>query len=82
MIYSHKDQGDDNYENWDDIDTLMTEKFPALSIVTVQWQPNRSWKMTWADCISELIEALPKLHQKGILRIIPPRREGSSSYRT
>ena len=74
FTYTHN-AGDDSYRYWGDIDTLMTNKFSALSVVTIEWRvdPTFEEKATWDHCVSHCIAALPKLHQKGILRpLLPP----------
>ena len=76
FTYHHGDSKDDDYGCWGDIDALMTHKLPALSIVTIEWRVVTMFeeKVTWDQCISQSIAALPKLHQKGILRpLMPPQ---------
>ena len=64
---------DDTYKTLNDIDHLMIQNFPALLIVTMTWIPFHGLRITWDDCVSCSVKALPKLHQKGILRpILPP----------
>ena len=76
FTYHHGDNKDNDYGCWDDIDTLMTERFSALSIVTIEWRVGFGRTVTWDHCISQSIAALPKLHQKGILRpLLPPQDE-------
>ena len=59
--------------DWNRIDHLMIQNFPALFIVTMTWFPCYKVKITWDHCISHSVSALPKLHQKGILRpLLPP----------
>ena len=58
------------HEAWGDIDDLMMQKFPALSVVTVTWISDK--RITWTECISKVTKALPKLHQNGILRLVLP----------
>ena len=61
------------YSEWDDIDHLMIQNFPALVIVTMTCIPLYGKKFTWNDCVSHSVRALPRLHQKGILRpLLPP----------
>ena len=69
------DLNDDDYKNLNDIDHLMIRNFPALLVVTLTWVPHYSERITWDDCVSRSVKALPKLHQKGILRpLLPPPR--------
>ena len=71
--YYDSDRGDHGYRYWNDIDNLMIQNFPALVIVTMTWIPPYVPKITWDDCVSHSVRALPKLHQKGILRpLLPP----------
>ena len=77
FTYTHLDEGADSYGCWGDIDTLMADKFSTLSVVTIEWRVPQgvSRGKTWNYCISKSIAALPKLHQKGILRpVILPHR--------
>ena len=61
------------YREWNDIDHFMIQNFPALVIVTMTWIPLYRKEITWDDCVSHGVRALPKLHQKGILRpLLPP----------
>ena len=65
----------DTYKTLNDIDHLIIQNFPALLIVTITWIPNLPGRITWNDCVSHSIAALPKLHHKGILRpLLPPLR--------
>ena len=76
FTYTHLAKGDDGYRYWGNIDTLMTNKFSALSVVTIEWRVDTMFedKVTWDHCISQSIAALPKSHQKGILRpVMPPQ---------
>ena len=58
---------------WNDIDHFMIQNFPALFIVTMTFIPLYGQKITGNDCVSHSVRALPKLHQKGILRpLLPP----------
>ena len=63
---------------WNDLDDLMVQKFHTLSIVTITWivedtENGFMKRVTWDHCVSQCIAALPKLHQKGILRpLLPP----------
>ena len=76
FTYHHGDSKDDDYGCWGDIDTLMTHKLSALSIVTIEWRVESGRTVTWDHCISQSIAAVPKLHQKGILRpLLPPQDE-------
>ena len=75
FTYTHNAGEGDSYRYWGNIDTLMTNKFSALSVVTIEWRVDTMFedKVTWDHCISQSIAALPKLHQKGILRpLMPP----------
>ena len=64
---------DGEHREWNDIDHFMIQNFPALLIVTMTWFPRYKAKITWDDCVSHSVRALPKLHQKGILRtLLPP----------
>ena len=64
---------DDEHRKWNDIDHFMIQNFPALFIVTMTWILLFGEKITWDDCVSRSVRALPKLHQKGILRpLFPP----------
>ena len=68
----------DTFGRWNDLDDLMVQKFHTLSIVTITWivqdaESGFSKGVTWDHCVSQCIAALPKLHQKGILRpLLPP----------
>ena len=77
FTYAHLTEREDSYRYWGDIDTLMADRFSALSVVTIEWTvlPGMTQeKVTWDHCISQSIAALPKLHQKGILRpLMPPQ---------
>ena len=76
FTYHHGDNGDNNYGSWGNIDTLMAERFSALSIVTIEWRVGFGRTVTWEHCVSQSIAALPKLHQKEILRsLLPPQDE-------
>ena len=69
----HQTFNDGQYREWNDIDHFMIQNFPALVIVTMTWIPLDGEKITWDDCVSHSVRALPKLHQKGILRpLLPP----------
>ena len=69
-------ENDGHYKHWNYIDHLMIQSFPALLIVTITWIPNLPGIITWNDCVSRSVKALPKLHQKGILRpLLPPPRK-------
>ena len=72
--FKYYDWGNYNgYRDWNDIDNLMIQNFPALVIVTITWIPPPKKRITWVDCVSRSVKALPKLHQKGILRtLLPP----------
>ena len=70
FTYIHLGKKVYNYRYWGDIDTLMADKFPALSVVTIEWRFEE--RATWDFCISQSIAALPKLHQMGILRPLTP----------
>ena len=75
FTYTHNAR-DDSYRYWGNIDTLMTNKFSALSVVTIEWRVDIMFehKVTWDHCISQSIATLPKLHQKGILHpLMPPQ---------
>ena len=62
--------------HWGNIDTLMADKFSALSVVTIEWRVATGRTVAWDHCVSQSIAALPKLHQKGILRpLLPPQDE-------
>lgn len=74
FIYYPNDDRDDNHEYWGDIDNLMIKKFPALRIVTMELDLDVHWRLPWARYNSKCIDALPKLHQKGILRAALPRQ--------
>ena len=64
---------DGEHREWGDIDHFMIQNFPALVIVTMTWFPRYGMKITWDNCVSRSVKALPKLHQKGILRpLLPP----------
>ena len=69
--YSYLDDFE-GYNHWGAIDCLMIEKFSALLIVTIEWIPVVAKKSTWANYVSRSVNTLPKLHQKGILRPVPP----------
>ena len=72
FTYSLMDNGGEHRE-WDNIDHFMIQNFPALVIVTMTWIPLYGMKITWDNCVSHSVKALPKLHQKGILRpLLPP----------
>ena len=75
FTYLHGDNKDNDYGCWGDIDTLMTERFLALSIVTIEWRVGFGRTVTWDHCVSQSIAALSKLHQKGILRPLPPPQD-------
>ena len=69
----HQAVNDGVSREWNDIDHLMIQNFPALLMVTMTWSPRYEAKITWDDCVSRSFSALPKLHQKGILRpLLPP----------
>ena len=72
----HQSPNNGEYREWNDIDHFMIQNFPALVIVTMTWIPSHmpyEIKFTWGDCVSRSVAALPKLHQKGILRtLLPP----------
>ena len=72
--FKYHDWSDDNdYRAWNDVDNLMIQNFPALVIVTMTWIPLCGEKITWDDYVSHSVRALPRLHQKGILRpLLPP----------
>ena len=64
---------DDTHKTLNDIEHLMIQNFPALLVVTLTWVPPRDKSITWDDCVSRSVKALPKLHQKGLLRpLLPP----------
>ena len=64
---------DVEHREWNDIDHFMIQNFPALVVVTMTWIPPYKEKITWDDCVSHNVRALPKLHQKGILHtLLPP----------
>ena len=69
---------EDTIGRWNDLDDLMVQKFHTLSIVTITWivegiENGFRKRVTWDHCVSQCIAALPKLHQKGILRpLLPP----------
>ena len=64
---------DGEYREWNDIDHFMIQNFPALVVVTMTWIPLYGEKITWDNCVYHSVRALPKLHQKGILRsLLPP----------
>ena len=66
--FKYYDWGDNHdYRAWNDIDNLMIQNFPALVIVTMTWIPPYGEKITWDNCVSHSVAALPNLHQKGIL---------------
>ena len=68
--YYHRSNDKDTIGRWNDLDNLMGQKFHTLSIVTITWI---EYGVTWDHCVSQCIAALPKLHQKGILRpLLPP----------
>ena len=74
FTYDHGDNRDDDYGCWGDIDTLMTQKFSALTIVTIEWRIQTWGTVAWDHSISQSVAALPKLHQKGILHpLLPPQ---------
>ena len=76
FTYHHGENGDNNYGCWGDIDTWMDVNFSALSIVTIEWRVATGRTVAWDHCVSQSIAALPKLHQKGILRpLLPPQDE-------
>ena len=56
---------------WYDIDNLMVQSFPSLSVVTIEWIEDES--IAWVECVSRSVKFLPKLHQKGLLHTILPR---------
>ena len=58
---------------WYDIDDLMVQSFPSLSVVTIEWLKFAT--IAWKDCVSRSANYFPKLHQKGILRTILPQVE-------
>ena len=67
-----RNYGDD--DGWGDIDNLMIQNFPALSLATMIWIAET--RVTWDHCVSRCVAALPRLHQKGILRpLLPPPRK-------
>ena len=69
----HQTVNDGQYREWNDIDHFMIQNFPALFIVTMTCIPFYGEKITWDDCFSHSVSALPKLHRKGILRpLLPP----------
>ena len=71
--YDEYSVDDDIYKTLNDIDHLIIQNFPALLIVTIKWIPTLLERITWDDCVSHSAKALPKLHQKGILRpLLPP----------
>ena len=57
----------DDYIDLDDIDYLMIQQFPALLMVTIIWIFPPGQRITWDDCVSRSVKALPKVHAKGIL---------------
>ena len=61
---------EDHDKVWYDIDNLMVQSFPSLSIVTIEWLG--VGRIAWVKYVSMSAEYLPKLHQKGILRTILP----------
>ena len=64
---------DHGYKDWNEIDNLVMKNFPALLRVTIEWIPFKRNQITWDDCVSHSVAALPKLHQKGILHpLLPP----------
>ena len=76
FTYLQLTESEDSYRYWGNIDTLMADKFSALSVVTIEWRVDTipEEEVTWDHCISQSIAALPKLHQKGILRpLMPPQ---------
>ena len=76
FTYHHGENGDNNYGCWGNIDTWMDDNFSALSIVTIEWRVAIGRTVSWDHCVSQSIAALPKLHQKGILRpLLPPQDE-------
>ena len=69
----HQTFNDAEDREWNDIDHFMIQSFPALLIVTMTWFHRYEVRITWDDCISHSVRALPQLHQKGILRpLLPP----------
>ena len=74
--YHHGSNDKDTIGRWNDLDDLMVQKFHTLSIVTLIWNEEEDGimkRVTWDHCVSQCIAALPKLHQKGILRpLLPP----------
>ena len=75
--YHHGGNDKDTFGRWNDLDDLMVQKFHALSIVTITWNEEADYgimkRVTWDHCVSQCIAALPRLHQKGILRpLLPP----------
>ena len=72
-LYSEFHINDATYKTLDDIEHLMIHSLPALLVVTLTWFPPYGQQITWDDCVSRSVKALPKLHQKGILRtLLPP----------
>ena len=62
---------EDHDKVWYDIDNLMVQRFPSLSIVTIEWMFFR--QIAWVEYVSRSAKCFPKLHQRGILRtILPP----------
>ena len=62
---------EDHDKVWYDIDKLMVQNFPSLSIVTIEWIDGE--RIAWVECVSRSVKFLPKLHQKGILHTILPQ---------
>ena len=89
FIYGHDSSSDNSYKVWCEIDTLMIKNLPTLSIVTIEWRVAAGgllnpWedkpRVTWDHSISQSVAALPKLHQKGILRPLLPPQEYPKYY--
>ena len=76
--YHHASHDKDTIGRWNVLDDFMVQKFHTLSIVTITWivediENYSTKRVTWDHCVSQCIAALPKLHQKGILRpLLPP----------
>ena len=55
---------------WGEIDNLIVQNFPMLSTLSIEWKFVK--RVSWADLVSESAQALPQIHQKGILRTVLP----------
>ena len=62
---------EDHDKVWYDIDNLMVQNFPSLSIVTIEWLG--VGRIAWVEYVSKSAKSCPKLHEKGILRTVLPQ---------